>query len=154
MKSGKVLDVVGQLVEASMPECSLGTIVEIQTPNKLTAEVIGFRNGKTLLLPYHPLSGIFIGARVDPITVHDHILVGDHLIGEVVDPFLRGLQHEIVPCPEAEMRPIQRNAPNPLKRARIENPLALGIRALDGLLTFGEGQRTGIMAGSGVGKVC
>jgi len=83
----------------------------------------------------------------------DRVRVGSHLLGRIVDPMLEPLSgNELSEALDTAELPIDRDAPNPMARKRIEHTLGLGIRVMDGLLTFGEGQRVGIMAGSGVGK--
>ncbi len=152
--SGKVTDVVGTVVEANLPGSRLGTIVNIVVKGQddVLAEVVGFRDDKALLLPYSTLNGISPGCAVTGKRTLDRITVGDHLLGRVVDPMMNSMLGELHVPPNSMVVPIDRDAPNPLLRGRVENKLSLGIRAMDGLLTFGEGQRIGIMAGSGVGK--
>jgi flagellum-specific ATP synthase len=125
------------------------------------AEVVGFKDDRSLLLPYSSIAGIAPGASVSGKRTVDKILVGDFLLGRVLDPMMKPLIGEPIEIPDYATHtplfnqawvPIEKDAPNPMTRSRIEKPLSLGIRAIDGLLTFGEGQRIGIMAGSGVGK--
>lgn len=152
--SGRVTDVVGTVVEAHLPGSRLGTVVniEVKGQNDVLAEVVGFKDDKVLLLPYMSLTGVSPGAAVSGKRVMDHIPVGDFLLGRVVDPLMNGLDGPIIIPERPFMAPLEREAPNPMMRARVDKQLALGIRAMDGLLTFGEGQRIGIMAGAGVGK--
>jgi flagellum-specific ATP synthase len=152
---GKVLDVVGTIVEANLPKSKLGMVAEIESPSKqpVFAEVVGFKGDRSLLIPYSHLSGISSGASVKPHSLFDQIPVGDFLLGQVLDPFFKSLTSTKLKVPEnATLAPLEKEAPNPMERQRIESQLPLGIRSLDGILTFGEGQRTGIFAGSGVGK--
>ncbi|NRA44223.1 MAG: FliI/YscN family ATPase [Oligoflexales bacterium] len=153
---GKVCDVVGNIIEAKIPQCPLGTIMEIDvsgSKDSILAEVVGFKQSKTLLLPFSELSGISTGALIRNQGCHEFITVGDFLQGKIVDPFLQSFTGEALKGPEkADRVPINKEAPNPLLRNRISKPISLGVRAIDGLLTFGEGQRIGLMAGSGVGK--
>lgn len=153
---GKVCDVVGTIVEARLPKSRLGMVVNIDIegkPDPIMAEVVGFRGDKTLLLPFSDLSGVSPDARVSVLHMQDQIEVGEHLLGTVINPFLKPLfgewDQETV---RSSHVPLDKDAPNPMMRSRIVKPFSLGIRAIDGLLTFGEGQRVGIMAGSGVGK--
>lgn len=152
--SGKVTDVVGTVVEAHLPTSRLGTIVTITVKGQedVLAEVVGFRDDKALLLPYANLSGISPGCAVSGKRTEDRITVGDHLLGRVVDPMMNVLVGDVPEPVRSVVVPIEKDAPNPLLRGRVERKLSLGIRAMDSLLTFGEGQRVGIMAGSGVGK--
>ncbi|MEZ4742026.1 MAG: FliI/YscN family ATPase [Bdellovibrionota bacterium] len=153
---GSVSDVVGTVVEARLPKSNLGMVVNIEVhsqENPIMAEVVGFKNDKTLLLPFSNLSGISPGAKVKVIRMHDKVEVGDHLLGQIVDPFLQPLQENFSQKIERTTAMcIDRDAPNPMNRVRIDTPFSLGIKAIDSLLTFAQGQRVGIMAGSGVGK--
>jgi len=152
--SGKVTDVVGTVVEAHLPGSRLGTVVTIALRGRgeLLAEVVGFRDDKALLIPYSDLTGISPGAAVSGRNLLDRIPVGDFLLGKIVDPMMNGLSEPVVVPERPHIAALERAAPNPMARARVHQPLSLGIRALDSVLTFGEGQRVGIMAGSGVGK--
>lgn len=152
---GKVIDVVGTIVEASLPKSCLGMMTEIEVSGKKTvfAEVVGFRGERSLLLPFSHMAGINSGANVKPHKLYDHIPVGDFLLGEVIDPFYKSLTSKKMKIPERCAHvPIEKSAPNPMDRQRIHDQLPLGIRSIDGILSFGEGQRVGIFAGSGVGK--
>ena len=153
---GKVLDMVGPIVESHLPGAQLGTIVEIIVPrreDRIIAEVVGFKNSRVLLLPYGHLNGVSPSCDVLAISNLNEIPCGNFLLGKVLDPFMNDLTGLPLDVPDnAHLQPTDHKAPNPLARQRISQPLSMGIRALDGLLTFGEGQRIGIMAGSGVGK--
>jgi flagellum-specific ATP synthase len=154
---GKVCDVVGTVIEAFLPGAQLGSVVAIAVgghQGEVLGEVSGFRDEKALILPYGNLGGIAPGCAVSALKRFDQVLVGEHLIGKVLDPMLQPLKGSIdLPAAgQAMLMPLERQAPNPMERKRIDRHLTLGVRALDGLLTFGEGQRIGLMAGSGVGK--
>ncbi len=153
---GKVTDVVGTLIEGSLPGTHLGNIVSISAPDRkepILAEVVGFRGDKILLLPYSHLTGVSPGSTVESVRSFTQIPVGHHLLGQVIDPFMNRLDGKPLPPAEyTQLLDIDRDAPNPIERVRIERPMSLGVRAMDALLTFGQGQRIGIMAGSGVGK--
>ncbi len=156
---GKVIDVVGTIVEARLPQSRMGMVVEICYPGQnedLLAEVVGFKGDRSLLLPFSSLTGISSGAVVKGQRMFDEVPVGDFLLGKVIDPFFRNLKgdkNETIVIPEgAHKVSLDAVAPNPMERDRIERPMTLGIKAMDSLLTFGEGQRVGIFAGSGVGK--
>ncbi|SMF69508.1 FliI/YscN family ATPase [Pseudobacteriovorax antillogorgiicola] len=153
---GQVCEIVGTIVEAILPNSQLGTIVEISSQNgrSILAEVVGFRKDRVLLLPYTHLTGIAPGARIQPLKSFTHVPVGQHLLGQVLDAFMNPLtpEEEHPQNRQISYYDIDKECPNPLERKRIEEPLGLGVRAIDGLLTFGQGQRIGIMAGSGVGK--
>lgn len=155
--SGKVLDIVGTRIEAVMPNSRLSMLARLESPmhpdEGVLAEVVGFRGGRALLLPYGDLSGIAPGAQITPKHMYDKIPVGDFLLGHVISPFMEDISGKKLPIPPGCPHEfLHRLAPNPLEREKISQPLVLGIRSLDGLLTMGQGQRIGIMAGSGVGK--
>jgi len=152
--SGKVTDVVGTVVEAHLPGSRLGTVVSISVrgQGEVLAEVVGFTRDKALLIPYSSLSGIAPGCAVSGKQTWDRVAVGDYLLGRVVDPLMNPLEGDLQLPERPFMVPLEKEAPNPLRRARVADKFQLGIRAMDSLLTFGEGQRVGIMAGSGVGK--
>ncbi len=161
VRKGKVCDIVGTVVVAHLPDSSLGTVVNISLPktphpgepSSVLAEVVGFKDEKALLIPFSNLSGISPGCDISGQRILDRVQVGDFLLGKVIDPFMRSLHFETIQIPEkTAWLPLEKEAPNPMLRTRIEKPLSLGVRAIDGLLTFGEGQRIGIMSGSGVGK--
>lgn len=153
---GKVTDVVGPLIRAYLPNVQHGCIAEISVSGRSTpilAEVVGFSDGKALLLSYTELSGISPGMPIRPAQVVQKLPVGDFLLGRIVTPFLEDLDGREVIVPEGCHKfAIEHPAPKPMSRSRIEKPLSLGLRGFDSLLTFGEGQRVGLMAGSGVGK--
>src|SRR5690606_27579902 len=116
-------------------------------------EVVGFRGERVLLLPFSDLAGIAIGSCIRIQEIVDHVYVSDNLLGRVLDPFLVPIDGGFAPKKTGgRSMAIERSAPNPLVRKRVEIPLSLGVRAIDAALTLGEGQRIGIMAGSGVGK--
>lgn len=154
---GRVTEVVGTIVEAILPNCPLGTIVKINATidRVILAEVVGFKSGKVLLLPYEELQGVAPGCQIYPLKSFSHIEVNDNLLGQVLDAFMQPIGQNVAPKNPSSPTytfPLDRKSPNPMERQRIASPLGLGVRAIDGLLTFGQGQRIGIMAGSGVGK--
>lgn len=150
---GKVTQVVGLVIEGYCPDTSVGAICEIKPVDgdPIPAEVVGFRNNKTLLMPLGELRGVgldsLISVRRDSATLG----VGPLMLGRVID----GLGNPIDdkgPINVEEEYPIYALPVNPMSRPPIRKPLDLGIRTINGLLTCGQGQRVGIMAGSGVGK--
>jgi flagellum-specific ATP synthase len=151
--SGRVVQVVGLTVEAMGLNCQVGEICEIQTSNRnpLMAEVIGFRNSHTLLMPLGNMEGIQPDSTVRSVSRAFKAPVGDALIGRV----LNGLGEPIDGKGPLEINTwasTNQTPPHPLQRSAIDEPLATGVRVLDGMLTCGKGQRMGIFAGSGVGK--
>ncbi|MCK9331438.1 MAG: flagellar protein export ATPase FliI [Candidatus Cloacimonetes bacterium] len=152
-QSGTVSQIIGLIVESYGPVASIGDICYIHTNDGEVhlAEVVGFKKDKTLLMPLKELYGIAPGNRVSTFREPFAVGVGDELLGRVLD----GLGNPIDNKSHLnlrEKRSVYANPPNPLTRERITEPLQLGVRAIDGLLTCGKGQRTGIFAGSGVGK--
>ncbi|MAY80175.1 MAG: hypothetical protein CL930_05240 [Deltaproteobacteria bacterium] len=145
---GRVMQVVGTIIEAELPGVSVGSIADV---GETQAEVVGFRENRALLMPLGDLEGISHG---DPVQVRGASLtlpVGPGLLGRVIDPLGVPLDGEpLRDC--AGRRSLHSDPPKAMARTRIERPLPTGIRSIDGLLTLGEGQRIAIMAGSGVGK--
>jgi len=150
---GKVTQVVGLVIEGYCPDTSVGAICEIRPKDgvPIPAEVVGFRDNKTLLMPLGDLRGVgldsLIAVRRDKATLR----VGPGLLGRVIDGLGNPIDDKGPLHLDAEY-PIYAAPVNPMKRPPIRRPLDLGIRSINGLLTCGQGQRVGIMAGSGVGK--
>jgi flagellum-specific ATP synthase len=150
---GCVTAVIGLVVEGTCAHASVGHLVEIRTAHgELPAEVIGLRDGKVLAIPLGDVRGIGIG---DPIVArrgNAQLLCGDGLLGRVIDP--RGLPiDDRGPILGALAgQPLYADAGNPLRRRLLDEACPVGIRAIDGPLALGRGQRIGIMAGAGVGK--
>ena len=151
---GKVSRVVGFTVESVGPECRMGTVCDIfdkDGSRNFPAEVMGFKENRVLLMPLEEIQGIGPGSRVVARQTQAYIPVGNHLLGRIID----GIGNPIDgkgPIHSNVEYPIYATPINPLRRRRIDEPLDLGIRAINGLLTVGCGQRIGIFAGSGVGK--
>jgi ATP synthase in type III secretion protein N len=151
--AGRVTEVTGLVVRATVPGIHVGELVSIDAGAvRVQAEVVGFRGDEVVLMPLGDATGIGPDALVSPTGRALAVRVGPGLLGRVIN----GLGQ---PCdgrgqiagPTVDW-PVDRPAPDPLKRRRILRPLALGIRAIDALMTVGEGQRLGLFAGSGVGK--
>ena len=150
---GKVTQVVGLVIEGYCPDTSVGAICEIkpQEGEPIPAEVVGFRNNKTLLMPLGELRGVGLDSLISVRRDKASMGVGPLMLGRVID----GLGNPIDgkgPLRVEEEYPIYAAPVNPMSRPPIRKPLDLGIRSINGLLTCGQGQRVGIMAGSGVGK--
>jgi flagellum-specific ATP synthase len=150
---GKVTQVVGLVIEGYCPDTSVGAICEIKPVegDPIPAEVVGFRNNKTLLMPLGELRGVGLDSLISVRRDNATLGVGPLLLGRVID----GLGNPIDdkgPINAEEEYPIYALPVNPMSRPPIRKPLDLGIRSINGLLTCGQGQRVGIMAGSGVGK--
>ncbi|MFN3428787.1 MAG: FliI/YscN family ATPase, partial [Candidatus Sericytochromatia bacterium] len=151
---GRVAQVVGLVIESDGPTARMGEVCLIfpDTGAKpVMSEVVGFRAGRLLLMPLGDMVGIKPGSEViatgRPMTVG----VGEALLGRVLDGLGNPID-DLGPLKGLSRAPVEAAPPNPLTRKRIHDPLPLGVRAIDGLLTCGRGQRMGIFAGSGVGK--
>jgi len=152
--NGQVTKVIGIVIEARGPVSRLGTICDIFTKEdhkKIIAEVLGFRDNRVLMMPLEEIQGIGPGSRVVARKEKATIAVGPGLLGRVIDGLGNPIDSKGPISVETEY-PIYANAINPLLRRRINQPLDLGIRAINGLLTVGCGQRMGVFSGSGVGK--
>ena len=152
--SGRVVEVVGTLVEAELPGAAVGSLCRINGASRgdgLLSQVVGFRGRRTLLMPFDSLQGVSFGSPVRLEQGAFRIGVGDALIGRVIDALGRPIDGGPQPrC--GQLRPVEGTPPEAMRRGLIEDPLPTGIRVIDGLLTLGRGQRIGLMAGSGVGK--
>lgn len=151
---GKIEKIVGMTIEASGPLCSIGDVCRIYTKDMkshIPAEVVGFNEHKVLLMPYTDLEGIGPGSIVDNTGDKLNVRAGDKLIGRIIDALGNPLD-DGEPIEYTDTVPIAGIPVNPLTRPKIHEPIELGVKAIDGLLTMGKGQRMGIFAGSGVGK--
>lgn len=154
IRSGKVLQVVGLTVEASGSAAKMGDqccICSLQGDHSVEAEVVGFRDDKLLLMPLGSLTGVGRGSWVQSMGQARRVPVGHGFIGRVLDGLGNPMDKGEIPEPEAYY-PVDNEPPNPLLRERISKTAPMGIRAIDALLTVGQGQRIGVFAGSGVGK--
>lgn len=151
---GKVTKVIGLTIESNGPQASIGELCYIYPFNSkvtIPAEVVGFKEDKVLLMPLGDMEGIGPGSIVVSTGDSLKVNVSEELIGRVLD----GLGNPIDgngPISNSRSYSVMNNPPNPLQRKKIREILPLGIKAIDGLLTCGKGQRIGIFAGSGVGK--
>lgn len=153
---GRVVQVTGTIVRAVIPSVKIGEICLLSSPGievDMKAEVVGFSNGSALLMPMGDIQGISSDTEVIP-TGHVHMVpVGNGLLGRVLDGMGDPLDVSTHgPLHVSRYYPVLTSAPDPLKRRIIKHPLSLGVRALDGLLTCGEGQRMGVFAAAGGGK--
>lgn len=152
---GKVTKVVGLVAEGRGIKAPLGSLCQIlhdsQHSQAVNAEVVGFRDDVVLLMPYGEMRGVRPGSLIRNTSTPPHFPVGNRYLGRAVDAFGQSLdpEHPVFP---ARYNPLHADPPNPLSRPRINEPLDVGVRSINALLTLGKGQRVGIMAGSGVGK--
>lgn len=153
-RMGKIDKIVGMTVESTGPASNIGDVCRIGLADgrQVLAEVVGFKESKVLLMPYEDTDGIGYGSTVVNTGKKLHINVCDDLIGRTVDALGRpidggpdipdrGIHYSVVGEPS-----------NPMERPRIDTPIEMGVKAIDGFITIGKGQRMGIFAGSGVGK--
>ncbi|MDY6851090.1 MAG: FliI/YscN family ATPase [Thermodesulfobacteriota bacterium] len=151
---GRVTKVVGLVIEGDGPAASVGEICRIHPQGRrrpIEAEVVGFREGRILLMPIGSMRGLTPGSRIVSLGGAAEVKVGQGLLGRVLD----GLGDPIDqggPIEVQDRYPLYSRPGNPLARTRIKKPVDVGLRAVNALLTIGQGQRIGIFAGSGVGK--
>src|SRR5215813_1706827 len=151
--TGRITKAVGHLVESEGPFCSVGEGCAIIADDGTSypGEVVGFRGSTVLSMPLNRPSGIRYGDRIVTRGTQPTLALGNEILGRVIDGSGKPLDHK--PLPRAsEYWPLHGDPPLPLERASIRMPIACGVRAIDGLITCGKGQRVGIFGGSGVGK--
>jgi flagellum-specific ATP synthase len=152
--SGRVAQAVGIVVEGYGPMTTVGELCRITREvdqGSIAAEVVGFRGDRVLLMPLGDMHGIGPGSRITMSGQVANLAVGRGLLGRVLDGCGNPMDGK-GPLSAAERYPLYAAAPNPLQRARLRTPLDLGVRAINGFLTCGRGQKMGIFSGSGVGK--
>ncbi|MGE4580229.1 MAG: FliI/YscN family ATPase [Desulfuromonadales bacterium] len=151
---GKVTKIVGLVVEGYCHNASVGTLCEL-TPldggDPVPAEVVGFRESRALLMPLGELRGLGPGSLIRVCQSCASMEVGEELLGRVIDAMGQPMDGG-PPLNLSRRLPLYALPPGPMQRKKINQPLDLGVRAINGLLTCGIGQRMGVMAGSGVGK--
>ncbi len=149
---GRVSRVVGLVIEATGLKVPVGEICRIRTSRgSLPAEVVGFKEDRLFLMPFGDIQGIRPGSEVMATGRPFLVPVGKGFAGRIFNGLAQPIDGREGPAVEAEV-PLHRQPPPPLERARVCEPFATGIRAIDGPLTTGKGQRVGIFSGSGVGK--
>lgn len=149
---GSVHDLTGLVIEGNGPFVPLGSHVTIYSGvDQIPAQVVGFRRDKVLIMPYSDPQGIAPGATIIAQGAHSQVLVSDKLLGRVLDGLGNPIDNQPLPL-TGHLVPLYRDPPSPVMRARIKEPFDVGVRVLNSMLTVGQGQRIGIMAGSGVGK--
>lgn len=150
---GRVTKIVGLVVEADGPLLSIGSRCSLEsvTGCKIPAEIIGFRDDRVVLMPYGESEGIAPGSLVISENSGNTVKCGEALLGRILDGFGNPIDGK-GPILSCECLPVSVAPPHPLERMVIKTPIFTGIKAIDGLITAGGGQRVGIFAGSGVGK--
>lgn len=153
---GKVSTVVGLTVESLGPKARLNDLCKIYIDKEMTnyvmAEVVGFQDSKLILMPVDSVEGVGVGCVVENTGKPLEVPVGFELLGHTVDGIgrLTDMEQDYMDLPQAY--PLEALPPDPMSRKIIDEILPLGVKAVDGLITVGKGQRLGIFAGSGVGK--
>ncbi len=153
-KLGKVVNVVGLTIESVGPDAKLGDVCRIlpeseDASSPILAEVVGFKDKKTLLMPYDAVDGIGLGCIVENTGYPLMVQVSDRLLGKTLNGMGIPVDGQTA---EGARYPVEATPPDPMSREIIDQVLSLGVKAVDGLITVGKGQRIGIFAGSGVGK--
>ncbi|WP_257265520.1 type III secretion system ATPase SctN [Endozoicomonas sp. ONNA2] len=157
---GRVTEVQGMIIKAAVPGVKIGELCELVSPNNRDdsdrnsyAEVVGFQGHETVLSPLGEIMGISSTTEVIPTGKVHHVAVGPHLLGHVLDGMGNPLNPDAFEGIEPEAHyPVYTDAPDPMTRRIIDHPIPLGVKAIDGVLTCGEGQRMGIFAAAGGGK--
>lgn len=152
---GRVTGLVGIIVKAVLPEAWVGELCFIKNPQQerlIQAEVVGFDRNEALLMPLGPLSHIGMASEVIPTGRGLAVRVGPGLLGRVLNGLGEARDHHKGALVTERTYPVMAPPPDPLVRKRILHPMPVGIRAVDGLLTVGEGQRVGLFAAAGGGK--
>lgn len=150
--SGKLVRVVGLTLEATGCRAPIGSLCKVETMHgEMEAEVVGFSGDNLFLMPSEQITGVLPGAKVTPMTSETGLPVGMELLGRVIDGVGNPLDG-LGPIYTEKRASFNADPINPLARKPISEPLDVGIKAINGLLTVGKGQRIGLFAGSGVGK--
>lgn len=150
---GKVVKVVGLTVESIGPAAKLNDlchIVSLDGSQTVNAEVVGFRDDRVLLMPFGNTTGVGPGSRVENTGEPLKVSVSDELLGKALDGLGNPIDGTVIDT--SEYYSVEESPPDPMSRQLIDKELSLGVKAVDGLITVGKGQRIGIFAGSGVGK--
>jgi flagellum-specific ATP synthase len=153
-RAGSVRRVTGMVIEVTCPPVFIGELCYLSNDRMaeaLPCEVVGVRDNTALLMPYDYSDDISVGTRVRTTGQAFMLPLHPGYLGRVVDGIGRPID-ELGPLPKGKLYPVNQQAPSPLKRPRISEPISSGIKAIDAFLTWGKGQRLGVMAGSGVGK--
>jgi len=153
-RSGKVLQYVGLVIESSGPDVQIGDICQVFPSNEcapIDAEVVGFRDGRVLLMPFGKVRGVSLGSEVVATGRSASISVCEQMLGRVVDAFGKPLDKK-EELKFAQDYPLYSESHNPMSREKIDDLLETGIKVIDTFIPIATGQRLGIFSGSGVGK--
>lgn len=152
---GRVTEIKGMIIKAAVPGVKIGELCQLISPNKTEinyAEVVGFQGEETILSSLNEIIGLSSNTEVVPTGKVHHVGVGNHLLGQVLDGMGEPLNKNDNKQEPEDYYPVYSSAPDPMLRRIIETPMPLGVKAIDSLLTCGEGQRMGIFAAAGGGK--
>ncbi|MDI9420414.1 MAG: flagellar protein export ATPase FliI [Firmicutes bacterium] len=151
--TGKVAKVVGLTIESNGPAANIGDlcVITAQDGSRVYAEAVGFHDRSIVLMPLSDMTGVGPGCYVSSLGHPLRVGVGPKLLGRVLDAFGNPIDGK-GPIEVEQYRPLHNSSVQPLHRQMIRKPISVGVRAIDGLLTCGKGQRVGIFSGSGVGK--
>jgi type III secretion protein N (ATPase) len=151
---GRITEIVGMLIRAIIPQVKMGEVCLIKREgDPLMAEVVGFTKDEVFLSPLGEMKGIGPSSEVIPMRMSMQIKVGPGLLGRILDGMGNPLDEDTKgPLNLEESYPVINSPPDPLKRTVIKEPLSVGVRCIDGVLTVGKGQRMGIFSAAGVGK--
>ncbi|HEY5234874.1 MAG TPA: EscN/YscN/HrcN family type III secretion system ATPase, partial [Rhabdochlamydiaceae bacterium] len=151
---GRITEIVGMLIRAIIPQVKMGEVCLIKREgDPLMAEVVGFTKDEVFLSPLGEMRGIGPSSEVIPMRMSMQIKVGPQLLGRILDGMGNPLDEDTKgPLNLEESYPVINAPPDPLKRKVIKEPLSVGVRCIDGVLTVGKGQRMGIFSAAGVGK--
>jgi len=152
-KIGKISRIIGLMIESDGPGVAIGSICTIKSRIRphILAQVVGFRNNQTLLMPLGDIDGIEPGCTIEVTEEQPSFGVSSEMIGRVLDGNGKPIDGK-GPIPLGTEYPLMGTPLNPLSRQRSSNSLDVGVKSINGLLTCAKGQRIGIMAGTGVGK--
>ncbi|MBU0673561.1 MAG: FliI/YscN family ATPase [Proteobacteria bacterium] len=151
---GRVSQVIGMVIESQGPGIPVGSMCEVEVfrgRDRVLAEVVGFREGRILLMPLGEMRGVEPGGLISLVGGRSQVPVSEALLGRVIDGLGNPMDGK-GPLQTDQFYPLYAEPLNPMSRKRIKEPVDVGVRAINGLLTLGKGQRIGILAGSGVGK--
>lgn len=151
---GRVIQVVGTIIKAVVPGAKIGELCSLRSPfdeGELLAEVVGFSSQAALLTPLGNITGISSATEVIPLGRRHAVSVGPDMLGRVLDGIGEPIDGK-GPIKVEKQYPLSAAPPPPMSRKMVSKPMSLGLRAMDGMLTCGEGQRMGIFAAAGVGK--
>jgi flagellum-specific ATP synthase len=152
-RTGVVTEVTGLIVQSTGPLAAVGEVCEIESASnrRILVQVVGFRDGQLLSMPLEETDGLLAGSSIVARSGESSVRVGPGLLGRVLDGYGRPMDGQ-PPIESAIHYALQAPPPNPMERRHITERLVTGVRAIDGMLPIGKGQRVGIFGGSGVGK--